>query len=639
MQTNTPPLYLPVSEQAARRLLDANTPPDGAIERAALFVAITQCNRQMAEGGAPNPMSHAAAMRLFSDALPVFAGDADNGAATLVAMVNERPRTVRQMRAILQGVNITFAPNNTPIEAESPDSAFDIIAFQDSCLWHMESCSVAFDRLPDADADEDSGERDARPRAPRMEFSGYRGQRVAAAVIAADRGERVYVQAYAGTGKTHLLRQVMSHASDMTYVAPTAAHGEDIQRFASAGRVISPTAFVNRVSRSFPWQDLGHKAAVMARFESSVSPEQQAKALGIEAAAGISGVEVILLAWRTLSAWAASDSTELTPAFVERAITRDISHSDRKAVARHVCRAAQRLWSAMFAAPSESALAGRLLISHSHLAKWLALHHARIPADLGPLITDEAHDLPGGVLALMERHDQGVVLMGDGHQSLRMNRSPRPGFKLVTIREAVRTGVGPERVINSLIAASGSGLDDEFICNRQHLTGIDVFDARYRPLGVQLWVYGDVQALLEGVLAARDAGESVRVLPASACRAVRVLEGLIRLHQPGGQGSRGWAATAGRNGHKRLRDFIYKNQAAGVRELIQVCSNPNQLARTAVCLVEHAKNIEVQTVAMDVSCAGAGSATRSAPTARAAYQCITRAHGRIWVPGAMLGPG
>jgi hypothetical protein len=338
-----------------------------------------------------------------------------------------------------------------------------------------------------------------------------------------------------------------------------------------------------------------------------------------------------------LTAWCKSDSPALTEKDVERAIARDIAHLDRTSAAKHVRRAAQRLWGAMFATPRQSPLGGRLLLSQNHLAKWLALHHARLPAWFDPIITDEAHDLPGGVLALMSLHHRGVILMGDSHQALRAERKPQAGFKTVSICESVRTGVGPERLINSLIEVSGSGLGDSFEASRHHLTRIEGFDARYRPLNVDLWIYGNVQAMLNGILAARAAGDNPRVLQASAHAADRELERLeYRLQIDGGAPGKSWIFKAGSAGFVRLRDYLLKQGASGIHELRRACKNAEAHAGPAVCLVEHAKNIQVQTVVMDASCAPAQGEPRDRYAARAAYQCITRAHGRIWVPGSIL---
>lgn len=636
MRSGSPPLYLPVTEKDARRLLDAGVAPAGSIECAALFVAIMQCNLQMAEHGAPAPMTTPVLMRYFRESLPLFVADPAEGARTLSMLAAQRPRTIRQMCQILHGLNISFAPAGAGGLAAA-DAPFDIAAYQSQCLTQMEPCSIALAPPYDEDSMDSDGADGATAPPARLEFSGYRGQRTAAAVIAADRDERIYVQAYAGTGKTHLLREIMARASDLTYVAPTLAHSIDIQQYAKMGRVLSPTAFVNRVSSRFPWHEHGFSRPVTTRVSSEVSLQQQIEALSIEDAEGIQAAQVLRLAWRALSAWCKSDSPAMTEQDVERAIARDIAHLNRTSTAKHVHRAAKRLWGAMFASPRRSPLGGRLLLSQNHLAKWLVLHDARLPAEFDPIITDEAHDIPGGVLSLMSRHHRGVILMGDSHQSLRMERGPQAGFKTVSICESVRTGVGPERLINSLIEVSGGNLGESFEANRHHLTRIEGFDARYRPLDVDLWVYGDVQAMLNGILAARAAGDSPRVLPASAHAADRELERLEYLLQiNGGAPGKDWISKAGSAGFVRLRDYLLKQGASGIHELRRACKNAEAHAGPAVCLVEHAKNIQVQTVVMDASCSTTQGRPRDRYAARATYQCVTRAHGRIWVPGSIL---
>lgn len=408
-QSASRPLFLPIDARKASAFFREGLLPASSIERAALMGAMTQL---------ANPMSHVALERLVASAEQQFAQESAAGEHYLAKMRAADPSLQpREVFAGLAKSGVTYAPTDMVAGAEWQSAAggYDF-AFQAACRAQMQDWEIFFE-APGAALLGSDYDEPVKPRTA-VRFSGLRDQGVAARVIAAGRDEHVVVNAYAGTGKTHLIHTLASSLGrEVTYIAPSVAH--------LYGFMTHSAGDGSQVKRTTLWE-LSHmmcrahaRALGMGHAPRSGSSlltlDQQASLAGITPIDNAAVVLTLQRARAIVSGWCHTDAPQIT----EKHVRRYVPLCAPAALARYID-AAQRLWAAMINTAPKGGHAFDININH--LAKWLVLSGARIPAYHGLLLVDEAHDLRAAWRHLFNTYEGGCVLLGDPNQHLMGSR-------------------------------------------------------------------------------------------------------------------------------------------------------------------------------------------------------------------------
>ncbi len=626
------PFYLPITRHSLSAFVNAAAVPPQPIERAAVFAALLQLQGQVERGGLG---------MLLSKALGLFTGEPEAGASKLLALREAaawHDTTDIVSRLADHGVLLASAEQLADAAWADEDGRYTD-HFQVMCREVLSEYAVSFDDDAVRDATTEASTEDEVPRL-HVTLRGTRDQEVAARVIAGAGGEHIAIDAYAGTGKTFLV-----HALDrnlrggFTYIAPTRAHLHGFRQHAGAA--------AGSGLRTLTVWELGHALArehakargmkYVPRVATSGYPlERQASVAGVVGTGRLSPGTVLRLAMKGLTSWCHSDDPYLDARHFRRVwVPSDVA-------VEHLVEAGQRLWSALFQ-PHE--LPGHVFDVHlDHLAKWLALAGARIPLQYGTLLVDEAHDLSPAWRRIFDSYPGGYVLMGDPHQRLR-GRMPRSAqVKQVTMGTSLRTGVGSERLIeHTLQLAPERGIQLPFVASGDHITRRRSFAGNADLPATGLRLYGNEWALLEAALRLKDAGVRYAFLPASRIWLERSARRGLALHRGDSlaagervSGCSDWPQLATRLERQGLQRIIRLfDRGFEERDLLALfdASAPAEEAALTLGLLDHAKNLEADIVAMAPCCFEDAADLRGFQPVHAAYLAMTRARHELWVPG------
>ena len=622
------PLYLPITASAAAGFFEHARLPPLPVERAALFVAMAQLEQAQ---------SHSHLQVLLRQAQQLFAQQPENGAQTLLQQrLQLADRAPEQIHRQLAGAAITYAPDELMHSQawRGADGLYDL-AFQQACRGSLQPFAIrlaAPSSEPEAEAEPLNARR--RPR-PQLATVGTRDQHVVASVISAGDGEHIQVQAYAGTGKTHLIHRMTAVlGTSFTYIAPSQGH---LFGFQQATRASGNTV------RALHLWGLAHELArlnaqrlqlsfIPRRISATYPPAEQARILGIPALGAHSPAQVLMICQRIIKRWCHTDS----PLLSLREINRDTA-SLSGPMAANLLASCEHLWRQMF---QRQAVHGHLLsVDIVHLAKWLMVTGAQIPAHFGTLIIDEAHDLQPAWQYLFSRYPGGCVQMGDPNQRLRGRLRPSHGAQQVWMGQSVRIGNGVEHLVNTALALGGNDPQAQgFAASRSHITARRSYSDPAGLPGEGLRVFGNPDALLDFLLQLTAAqAASVAVLPASARALRQQALGLIDLHrQQQARIAMQWQASAQQlqdAGYAALRQRIEDGFSLAALDALLAASADTDNAALLLGLVEHAKNLEADVVALTPCCFDRSVEQRHYHPARAAYQAMTRARHELWLPG------
>ena len=626
MQQHGPitPFYLPVTAADAAAFFDDGRQPALAVEQAALFAAISQLDK-------PLPASGLQALLIEAEAL--FAAQPQAGTAALEqARQALATRSAAAIRRQLASQAITYAPDELMYrQAWAGDDGRYQPHFQQLCQGQLQPYAIRLGA--DADRTGHCPELAQRLPRPRIDTQGTRDQQVVASVIGAVDGEHVQVHAYAGTGKTHLIHTLTAVLSQsFTYIAPSQGH---LFGFEQAARTSG-----NPVRAMHLWALAHELARLNARrlrlqhvprwVQATYPAHEQAQILGISAIGPYTPGQVVALCQRIIKRWCHSTS----PLLGLREVQPHALGSGP--VAASLLASCEHIWEQMFVRQQRH---GHLLsVDIVHLAKWLVLTGAQIPAAYGTLIIDEAHDLQPAWQYLFSRYPGGCVQLGDPNQCLRGRPRPISGTQQLWMGQSVRIGNGIEQLVNTTLALAGNDpLAVEFAAARGHITARRPYDSADSTPDGGLRVFGDPSALLDCLLQLPANAGTVAVLPATARQLRQHGLALIdQLRQQQARISQHWQASAAAlatAGQLALLGTLEKGWSTAALDALLAAHADTSNARLLLGLVEHAKNLEADVVTLSPCCFDSSVAQRQLHPARAVYQAMSRAKHALWLPG------
>lgn len=637
MASRITPFFLPLRRQTLAALIDDGALPTAPAELSALFV-VTLCRAA--------PLSVPQVERALMDVQALMQVDPAIGADRVREAWAALPRLpLEDVVDQLAAQRLVLAPAPPGILPDRPIEAYDS-AFQVQCqtpIAEMEFGVHPIDELPgDIDDDERESDPDAEPfdaAAYRLTFRGTRAQASVAQTVSVLPDEHIDVDAYAGTGKTHLVMALAGRAPRaFTYVAPYAAHLHGARQAATAHGVVglrTRTLYEIALQAAQPLA-AARGIRTLKLGAGTASPAERAARAGIAAIGPHSPEQVLRLAERALNTWAESDAPEPSAAHLRRALPA-LSDAAR---APYVA-AAAALWKAMWQPRQRDRAFGLRL---SHLAKWLTQSGAVIPADNGTLLVDEAHDLMPAWRQLLDSYAGGCVFLGDPYQRL-TGRVPRNGRnKLMVMSQSFRMGLNGERAIQqTLERAPNQRLFDPFTGARDHITRVRHWRGRDQALGDGLRVYANEWALLEDAQRLKTEGGRFRLLPASERALKELVADATTLFN---QRSPGWMGLAG--GHRTWEDLAAALVREGREKVVRMFDRgfnvtrfeetlagqaPVEQARIFLGLVPHVKNLEFSAVALNDCCFTPAQLRHGHVPAHAAYLAMSRVRDELWLPG------
>ncbi|MFB8920452.1 hypothetical protein, partial [Xanthomonas arboricola] len=497
-----PNYFLPASRATLSSFLDAQEVPSSPLGMAALLVAIT---------GATPSTPPSKLTRMIDEACRLFGTDPERGRLYLLRLAFEVPRNIDDWERQLSLQGIALADENTAdgFCAMSPD-AFPVDQFQAACRTTLGPHTVRFygegalvEQEDSEEDDIDDGETGKRISAYVERTTDYTVDQVRAIrSLIANADEHIDLHAYAGTGKTHIVSELLAHdARHFTFVTPSAAQAQALRSRLGAGklRVLTMIRFANLVAaRAFEQRALSTDFKPVWQ-KSTASLADIASVIGVQRIGGYSPTAVLRIAFEGINRWCRSSSIDLQPYHFSRIVMGAMID------ATAYIAAAEHVWRCMFSAKVQKQI--KIVINVDHIGKWLAQHRVKLPIHWGTIVVDEGHDMSAAWKSLLSDYAGGVISLGDPNQRL-IGTAPRfLQGKSLEMTQSVRQGQAVELLVNGAISLDSTGVYSSLFAGAaDHATVTSFYEAWSDVPQVGTRLFGSPFTLLEEALRLIDAG-------------------------------------------------------------------------------------------------------------------------------------
>jgi len=632
MSASLPAAYaLPLSEGALAAYLGDGSIPADALERAGLFAAALCLRGRQPEG---------ALSALLEQACALFAAQPGQASAQLDGLRSGLPATVREWQRALAAQDRVLAPASV-VQQHAAVEVFDAAAFQQACDTTLAPHTVRFyTQAAYQETGETAGTGERAPIYIERDHDYTDDQARALRAIVANDDEHIDLDAYAGTGKTHLVLQLLAGATrHFTYLAPRPSQVQAFRERLGAQQTVmllSQIGFANQVAADAHRRGVLSTDFAPAYHVSRLSFADIAGRIGLQPVGRHPAASVLRIAFDGIASWCRSTSPQLEARHFLRAMP--LAMLD----AAPFIAAAGHVWRCMFDPVLQKA--GLLSLTPDHIGKWLAQHDAHIPARWGTLLLDEAHDLSPAWKQLLSGYEGAVISLGDPNQRL-IGRAPRfaSGMAL-EISQSVRQGRYVEQLVNDTLALDATGVYQQpFSGGSSHPTVTAVYQHWNEVPAEGTQVYGSAWRLLEEAQRLSAAGAVFGVHPESLTqlgREVNRAADAYREMTTHGGSSRRWEDLLAECEEQQVPQIPRLFMRGYNREhFTAMCERlqPHAQATLLLMLVEHSKNTEFTRVAMSPCCFRTGFARRHAHNpVRAAYTAMTRGSRQLWLPERAL---
>ncbi|MBX8498705.1 hypothetical protein [Pseudomonas lijiangensis] len=265
--------------------------------------------------------------------------------------------------------------------------------------------------------------------------------------IRANLDDSIEAQAYAGTGKSFILEEILALMPErkILFLADVDAKLDFVRRRFSSKRVWADT-FKGIATQLLSGGDKKLKNRLIAISNLPFSYSLLAEKVGLSPVGSRDAAQVAALCWVVIFKFCSTNDTRITTKHIPRDQLRWLPASEQEVIAA----AAGKVWFKMTSFENNE---DPLPVKNYHLVKKMALSGLYIPEFIDTVIVDEGHDLTAPMVDILDRSPQTVITLGDQFQNLQGRYMPHNA--MIRHREmAVSLRAGPALVdyINPLLA-------------------------------------------------------------------------------------------------------------------------------------------------------------------------------------------
>jgi hypothetical protein len=316
--------------------------------------------------------------------------------------------------------------------------------------------------------------------------------------VTAQADDHMHVQGYAGTGKSYLIKSLL------TMLEPTGAKVlvlAERQRqldalLAGVGQLahMHPRRFDQLVGEMTP-RDLTdpiNRRMSHTKYSSAPIPDDSVvRHLGIQTNGAFLARDIVKAVRSTVAGFCYSGDSEIDANHIPDWCASSFDDSTRHVVLHH----ATELWKSILLPPSHDF---QPPLRGYHRVKWAALNGWKIPARYTHVLIDECHDLAKPMLQILDNSPQAVISLGDEYQNLKGRPQLRSHIvRQRTVTSSVRSGPLIERVVNPIITAHPGRSKLPFHGNPLTRTEIAYYDKPEVPGQPAVILVSDTWALFE----------------------------------------------------------------------------------------------------------------------------------------------
>lgn len=462
----------------------------------------------------------------------------------------------------------------------------------------------------------------------------------------ADSDEHMHIQGYAGTGKTSLIKSLLSlfdsstasilvlaeFARQLEALGISRQHPEKVYActFSELADLVTPTDLTSSANRNMLRQD---------RTRATQPDDVLIRRLGIKTVGKHGNDQIVTAVRATVYGFCQSADARIT----ERHIPARFAALFDPTLRAVVCQHARELWQAILSPPTAEF---RPQVRGFHKIKWAAMNRWPIPARFSHVLVDECHDLPRPVYQILSSSPQARATLGDDYQNLKGRSTPLSrSTRLREMVQSVRSGHEVESIINPIISAHPSRIKVPFQGNDMARLDIQYYQKATVPDEPAVILVSDTWGLFEWSQRLASANINPALLNDQKDLDMFVQD-CIEL-KGGGRGARhgelfrytSWDQVAsqhgGNSGFQRINQLLDKGYGhANWKQTYQRFQRVGK-PRYSVGLIENVRNLEFNTVMLAPDVISASAHLSRAAFSSAIYVGVTRARKRLILPESL----
>lgn len=462
----------------------------------------------------------------------------------------------------------------------------------------------------------------------------------------ADGDEHMHVQGYAGTGKTSLIKSLLSlfdtssarilvlaefsRQLDALGINRQAAGKVHACTFSELADLVIPPDLTSSANRNMLRQD---------RTRATQPDDVLIRRLGVRAVGNHGTGQIITAVRATVFSFCQSAD----PHIVEKHIPARYAALFDATLRVIICEHARELWQIILLPPTADF---RPQVRGFHKIKWAALNRWPIPEQFSHVLVDECHDLPRPVYQILACSPQARATLGDDYQNLKGRSTPLArSTRLREMVQSVRSGHEVESIINPIISVHPSRTKAPFQGNDMSRLDIRYYHKASVPDEPAVILVNDTWGLFEWSQRLASANINPTLLNEPKDLDMFVQD-CIEL-KAGGRGARhgelfryrSWDQVASKHttntGFQRINQLLDKGYGHANWKQTYQRFQKTGTPRYSVGLIENVRNLEFDTVMLAPDVLRASASQSRAAFSSAIYVGVTRARKRLILPESL----
>ncbi len=324
--------------------------------------------------------------------------------------------------------------------------------------------------------------------------------------IRANPSDSIETQAYAGAGKTFVLKEIVSilHDRKCLFLADVESKLWPVKNQFSQQKIQALTFSKLAsliLSRGNSLLEHKIKAAANRRF----SGENVAERLNISSLGNLSGPQIVRAIRPAINKFCLSSDTEISARHLPITLLASLSPTQQQLLVV----IANQLWSAMIDLERQDLA---IQVTGWHRLKQIALMGLHIPTSYQVVIIDEGHDLITPLIEILDRSPQVVITLGDQFQNLQgryVSHSAQIRHREMTL--SLRAGPQLVDYLNPLIDAFPEARVEPLIGNVEKETVIAEYRAEQFPPEPSAILVADEWGVFDWLIRNRYQGKGAAV--------------------------------------------------------------------------------------------------------------------------------
>ncbi|MBE5317465.1 MAG: hypothetical protein H4O13_18890 [Xanthomonadales bacterium] len=465
-------------------------------------------------------------------------------------------------------------------------------------------------------------------------FAGPRDQVAALMALRSDFREFSNVEAFAGTGKTHLIRTLLAADPPKGSIYMVQSRDQGIGLGTDANPDVGVLTWWQVLNMSLEAFVHRHRFAKMQRHPYG-GFGQHPELLKKRAAEFEVSESLIEAAYWTLRRWAPRNERDIASVHVPYPLRPDGLSGNLATDQQRVAELARQLWS-----QQDGLLHGRsatIPLTTSLYARFLERNNIPLAVQ-GTIFLDEAHNTPAALARLLEAHEGGAVCFGDSYQAFGRRPPAWQRGRQLTMSQSVRFGGAATSLVNSAIdLLDKDALGQRVLPNVTINTKVMTMRGDEGRNAAGLHVYGSPATLLRDAMRFLSHRQRVYIngFSQKACKAWAEHASTALSQDRAGAGAgllHRIEALAKASDDPHLLGWVVQSfsrlqDSAGVDLVLDASTDPNRA--TWLVLAESSRNLEKPVVAIH-PCCFARELTND--HIKHYYVAASRARETIWLP-------